>query len=93
MEPLSKETIRSLLLGIRKVVIDAGMTGSMENSGPYLADMYNKCLTALREQGDAVVAGLFVTLDRNEVELDEIGVAATLLASYLGGSENKQDER
>jgi len=87
MEPLSRDTIRNLLLGIRKVVIDVAMTGSMEDSGPYLADMYNKCLSVLREQGDAVVSGLFIALDRQEASVDEIGAAATLLASYLGGEE------
>jgi hypothetical protein len=59
----------------------------MEDSGPYLADMYNKCLSVLCEQGDAVVSGLFIALDRQEASLDEIGAAATLLASYLGGPE------
>lgn len=85
MEPIPKDTIRNLLLGIRKVVIDIAMTGSMEDSGPYLADMYNKCLNVLREQGDTIVSGLFIPLDRQEAELDEIGAAATLLASYLNG--------
>jgi hypothetical protein len=92
MEPLSRDTIRNLLLGIRKVVIDVAMTGSMEDSGPYLADMYNKCLSVLREQGDAVVSGLFIALDRQEASVDEIGAAATLLASYLGGQSSEPDE-
>ncbi|HHX28661.1 MAG TPA: hypothetical protein GX716_06570 [Firmicutes bacterium] len=81
----SREDIRNLLLGIHKVVVDASMTGSMEDSGPYLADMFNKCLSVLTEQGDAVASNLFVTIDRNKAELDEIGAAATLLASYLKG--------
>ena len=87
---LSREAIRNLLLGIRKVVIDAAMTGSMEDSGPYLADMYNKCLGVLSEQGDAVAATLFIPLDRDKADLDEIGAAATLLASYLGGPTESQ---
>jgi hypothetical protein len=81
----SREDIRNLLQGIHKVVVDASMTGSMEDSGPYLADMFNKCLMALAEQGDVVASNLFVTIDRNKAELDEIGAAATLLASYLKG--------
>ena len=92
MEPLSRDTIRNLLFGIRKVVIDVAMTGSMEDSGPYLADMYNKCLTVLREQGDTVVSGLFIALDRQKASVDEIGAAATLLASYLGGPEPSPEE-
>ncbi len=92
MEPLSRGTVRNLLLGIRKVVIDVTMTGSMEDSGPYLADMYNKCLSVLREQGDVVVSGLFITLDREKASVDEIGAAATLLASYLGGQEREPEE-
>lgn len=88
---LSREAIRNLLLGIRKVVMDAAMTGSMEDSGPYLADMYNKCLAVLSEQGDAVAASLFVPVDRSKAELDEIGAAATLLASYLGGSKEAEE--
>jgi hypothetical protein len=71
--------------GIHKVVVDAAMTGSMEDSGPYLADMFNKRLSFLAEQGDAVASSLFVTLDRDKANLDEIGAAATLLASYLKG--------
>ncbi|MEX0974383.1 MAG: hypothetical protein WD024_03395 [Bacillota bacterium] len=88
---LSREAIRNLLLGIRKVVIDSAMTGSMEDSGPYLADMYNKCLTVLGEQGDTVAASLFIPVDRNKVQLDEIGAAATLLASYLRGPEGCEE--
>lgn len=88
---LSRDAIRNLLLGIRKVVIDAAMTGSMEDSGPYLADMYNKCLAVLSEQGDTVAASLFIPVDRNKAKLDEIGAAATLLASYLGGSVVSQE--
>jgi hypothetical protein len=92
VEPLSRDTVRNLLLGIRKVVIDVAMTGSMEDSGPYLADMYNKCLSVLREQGDVIVSGLFITLDRENASVDEIGAAATLLASYLGGQELDPEE-
>jgi len=46
----------------------------------------------LREQGDAVVSALFITLDRDEASVDEIGAAATLLASYLGGPVPESEE-
>ena len=32
--------------GDPQVVVDAAMTGSMEDSGPYLADMFNKRLVS-----------------------------------------------
>lgn len=81
----SREDVRNLLLGIRKVVLDAAMTGSMEDSRPYLADTFNKCLKILIEQGDTVASTIFTALDRDKAGLDEIGAAATLLASYLKG--------
>ncbi|NLA60535.1 MAG: hypothetical protein GX863_05460 [Firmicutes bacterium] len=34
----TREDIRNLLKGIHSVVVDAAMTGSMQNSRPYLAD-------------------------------------------------------
>jgi hypothetical protein len=46
----------------------------------------------VRGQGDEVVSGLFIALDRQKASLDEIGAAATLLASYLGGQPSESEE-
>ena len=58
------------------------MTGSLEGGGRTLAVTYNKCLDSL-EREDPSVKDLFPSLPE-DANMDEVGVAAALLAGYAG---------
>lgn len=72
----------NILREVRRLAANASLTGALEKGTPTLVAAYNKCLTALKEQGDETAAQLFPELAPN-AGVDDVGVAAALLASYL----------
>lgn len=83
MTELSPATIYSLLREVRSVAMHASLTGSLKGGARILVEMYNRCLEALVEQGDARVKSLFPALLPESTKIDEVGAAAALLSRYV----------
>ncbi|MGE5673939.1 MAG: hypothetical protein ACM3XM_08620 [Mycobacterium leprae] len=83
MTELNKRTIYGLLREIRKLAMHASMTHSMQGGSRVLVETYNRCLSALTEQGDTLVTSLFTPLSPETTKMDEVGAAAALLAGYV----------
>jgi hypothetical protein len=100
VKQVGSDTIYALLKEIKAVAMNASLTGALEDSSRALAEMYNRCVDTLEEQGDRLVGSLFPQLDPDEANMDEIGALASLLAQYLrpkeqsstGGSGPLDDE-
>lgn len=75
-------TLCNLLREIKKLAAHASLTGAMEGGTPTLIKAYNQCLQAVKERGDAVSSQLFSQLAL-DATVDEVGVAAALLASVI----------
>ncbi|HOC06266.1 MAG: hypothetical protein ACOX21_04770 [Bacillota bacterium] len=82
MTELEKATMYKMLKEVKSLASHASLTGALDKGAPILAATYNKCLAALKSKGDQTAEQLFPELPAN-ANIDEIGVAAALLASYL----------
>lgn len=78
---LADQTIYNLLKEIKSLAAHASLTGALVKGTERLLQMYNKCLTLTVKQ-DQTAAQLFDELPPTAT-VDDIGVAAALLASYL----------
>ena len=74
------DRVLGLLDEIKQVAQTASMTGSLDGGARMLIAVYNKCLAAVADE--AAVGDLFPKLDA-EAGMDEVGVAAALLAGYI----------
>ncbi|HBI57297.1 MAG TPA: hypothetical protein DEA85_02865 [Firmicutes bacterium] len=82
MTELEKTTMYNMLKEVKRLASNASLTGALEKGAPILVATYNKCLAAMKTKGDITVEQLFPELLPN-ADIDEVGVAAALLASYL----------
>lgn len=94
MNPIDKETMANLLLGIKQIAMEASLTRTPIKQGVrVMADVYNRCLNALKEQGDPLVMELFPTLSPETASVDEAGVAAGLLYRYIRPARSERPNR
>jgi hypothetical protein len=82
MTELEKQAMYNMLTEIKRLAASASLTGALRKGTPTLIGTYNKCLAALREKGDKTATHLFADL-APDASVDNVGVAAALLASYL----------
>lgn len=82
MTELEKQVMYNLLVEIKRRAVDASLTGALRKGAPTMAATYNKCLAALKAKGDSTVEQFFLELT-TDAGIDDIGIAAALLASYL----------
>lgn len=83
MSELDRDTMYALLREIREVAMHASMTGGLRKSTRVLCEVYNRCRSALINQGDALVGGIFPELSAEGTSVDDVGAAAALLSSYI----------
>jgi hypothetical protein len=86
MTQLEKQSMYKLLREIKKIAFDASLTGGFRKGAPTLVTTYNKCLKTLTDKGDTTAEALFSPLPETAT-VDEVGVAAALLASYIAPQE------
>lgn len=79
---LEPRAMYNILREIKRLAANASLTGALSNGTPTLVATYNKCLAAIKGQGDETAAQLFPELTAN-ASVDDVGVAAALLASYV----------
>lgn len=89
MSDTSRELIARLLKEVKRIAAHASLTGSLEDGKQVLINTYNKCLVALQSHLDADLVqirelGIFTELPQS-ASVDEVGVAAGLLASLVNG--------
>lgn len=89
MTELEKQAMYKLLREIKKIAFDASLTGGFRKGAPTLVATYNKCLKTLTDKGDATAEALFTPLTES-ASVDEVGVAAALLASYIAPQEGRR---
>lgn len=82
MTDLDKRVVYNLLREIKRLAATASLTGALGEGTPALIQAYNKCLAVTKEKGDPGVDLLFSQLP-DTAGVDQVGVAAALLASYL----------
>lgn len=82
MTELEKKAMYNMLMEIKRLAANASLTGALRKGSPTLVITYNKCLNALKEKGDSTAAQIFPELSP-DASVDDVGVAAALLASYL----------
>lgn len=86
---MDKGKIIALLKEIRNMAGEMTMTGMLRGNGTsrggdsMLTKTFNKCLAAANENGFIEDLALFEPLDE-KASAGEVGVAAGLLASYIG---------
>lgn len=81
MKDLDKAVVHNMLREIKRLAATASLTGALNRGTPTLIQMFNKCLAA-SEKTDPRVTMLFSPLP-DAAEVDQVGVAAALLASYI----------
>ena len=82
MTELEKQAMYNMLVEIKCLAANASLTGALRKGTPTLVMTFNKCLTALKEKGDTTASQLFPELSLG-ASIDDVGIAAALLASYL----------
>ncbi len=63
--------------------MEGSLTGGLKRGSRILTAMYNRCVTALKEQGDPLAEQFFPPLPEETTTIDEVGAAAALLYGYL----------
>lgn len=97
MASTNQKKIASLLLQVKRLAGHASLTGSLEDGKTILIATYNKCLAALQSLSDSGLEeiwdmDIFSELPE-DASIDEVGVAAALLASLVTGDEEQIDQR
>ena len=82
---MNKEKLIQMLHQIKDLAGDASLVGTFSTGGPALIRHYNTYLKAARENSLIQDQILFPDLEAN-ASMDDIGIAATLLAAYLQDS-------
>src|SRR5437588_62566 len=85
---LEVRRIRRMLRAMERMARESSMTGSLQGGVRASVQQYNLWLEHLVRAG-AVPAGLFPPL-AEDVSFDEVGVAASLLRSYLEEDEEEE---
>jgi hypothetical protein len=79
---MDKKTIVRMLNEIRNIAGEASLTDTFSKGGATLVKHYNLCLKFARDKSFLGENTIFTELVENS-NMDEIGIAASLLSAYL----------
>lgn len=97
MTRTTRKMLARLLAEVKRIAAHASLTGSLEDGKQVLINTYNKCLVALQSLPDTDLVqirelGIFTELPQS-ASVDEVGVAAGLLASLVNGGRKQRGIR